>query len=342
MSSFFTETSDAPVMVLFLNADHTVGYINAQGCQMIGYSGHEVIGRRWIEQFVEHENLGVIQLFYDQIMSGDVCLLEQFENHIRTKDGSLKLFSWHSKLVRNGEGKIIGMITFGEDYTDRKTLLKELNKQEHTGRQHLPKVGEAGPFTRREDIAFELHDNINQVLTTCKLLLGQEIAANPQLQLVQRSSNLLSLVIEDIRKLSYHLNALPVQFTDFEHSLSGFLEGVKLASGLQFEIAINDNDLLNRVPATILSSIHRVVQEHISTIIRNALATRVWLKIVADSRQISLLIEDDGKGFDVSSNSQCTGYESIQNRIHLNRGTFQFGISGNGGCVLTANFPLGR
>ncbi|OLY94287.1 PAS domain S-box-containing protein [Cnuella takakiae] len=341
MPSFFPETSDAPVLVLFLNADHTVGYINDQGCQMIGYARHEVIGRRWIEQFVEHENLGAIQHFYDQIMSGAVGLLEQFENHIRTKNGSLKLFSWHSKLVRNGQGQIIGMITFGEDYTDRKTLLKALNKQEHAGRQQVKQVGENGRFTRREDIAFELHDNINQVLTTCKLLLGQELAANPQLPLVQKSSNLLSKVIDDIRNLSHHLNALPVQFTDFEHSLSGFLEGVKLASGLHFEIAINDNDLLNLVPPHVLSGIHRVVQEHMSTIIRHGLATRVWLKIAADSRQISLSIEDDGQGFDLSANSLSPGYKSIQHRIHLNRGTLRFGISSSGGCVLTVNFPLG-
>lgn len=341
MLSFFPELSDAPVIVLFLNADHTVGYINDQGCQIIGFTREEVIGKRWIEQFVEHENIEAIQLFYDQVMSGVVGLLEQFENHIKTRNGSIKLFSWHSKLVRDGQGKIIGMITFGEDYTDRKTLLKALNKQEHAGRQQSKMEVENARFIRREDIAFELHDNINQVLTTCKLLLGQELAANPQLLLVQKSSNLISTVIDQIRNLSHHLNALPVHYTDFELSLRDFLEGVKIASGLHFEISVNDNDLLNLAPAHVLSGIHRVVQEHISTIIRHGFATRVWLKIVAVSSQITLQIDDNGQGYDLSATRQGTGYNSILNRINLNRGTLNFNTSTSGGLILTVQIPVG-
>jgi diguanylate cyclase (GGDEF)-like protein len=53
-------------------------------------------------------------------MSGDIINVTNYENPVKTKSGEIKTILWHNTLLKDSDENIIGLISSGEDITDRK------------------------------------------------------------------------------------------------------------------------------------------------------------------------------------------------------------------------------
>ncbi|MEO0080774.1 MAG: PAS domain S-box protein [candidate division WOR-3 bacterium] len=110
----------AEVMLVALNRQAEVTMINRKGCQVLGRSQEEIIGRNWVENFVpESQRKSVMQTFVG-IISGDIRPDEYYENPVLTADGSERVIAWHNALLRDEQGNILGTLSSGEDITERR------------------------------------------------------------------------------------------------------------------------------------------------------------------------------------------------------------------------------
>ena len=57
---------------------------------------------------------------FKQLMSGELESTEEYENHVVSRHGEERLISWHNTVLRDESGRTAGMLSSGEDITERR------------------------------------------------------------------------------------------------------------------------------------------------------------------------------------------------------------------------------
>ena len=87
--------------------------------------------------------------------------------------------------------------------------------------------------------------------------------------------------------------------------------------------------------------VYRVVQELFHNIIKHAKASHVLLQLSMFEDQLTLIIEDDGRGFSVEEKTlNGIGLGSIRSRVDLLSGFLDISSVPGEGTTVTINFPL--
>jgi PAS domain S-box-containing protein len=110
----------AGVMFLVLAVDRKVILINKKGCEILGYVEQEIVGRNWCDHFLPQDQKDRVGAIFDQLMTGKSERGEYFENPVLTKSGQQRLVAWHNSLLTDKTGRIIGVVSSGEDVTERR------------------------------------------------------------------------------------------------------------------------------------------------------------------------------------------------------------------------------
>jgi PAS domain S-box-containing protein len=116
----------AGVILVAIDIHRRVILINQKGCEVLGSTPSEIIGKDWFETFVpENVRRDVIKGFR-QLIAGELEQAEYFENPVLTQGGQQRLVAWHNVLLRDGEGRVTGTISSGEDITERRRTEKQI------------------------------------------------------------------------------------------------------------------------------------------------------------------------------------------------------------------------
>ena len=155
----------------------------------------------WLER-VHHEDLPRVQNVILRIVNAKDENIFDVEYRFKRENGDYAYIYDRGYILRNKEGKAYRMIGAAQDVTEKKRLEEELVNQQKAITQATISTQEK----ERTEISKELHDNVNQVLTTTKLYLDLAIA-NPELkdELIAKSSKNIISAITEIRKLSQSL-----------------------------------------------------------------------------------------------------------------------------------------
>jgi signal transduction histidine kinase len=87
-------------------------------------------------------------------------------------------------------------------------------------------------------------------------------------------------------------------------------------------------------------NIYRIVQEQLNNIVKHAAARRIDMIIHGDSREMRIMISDDGTGFDVAAKRKGIGISNMINRVETFNGSLHINSSPGNGCTLAINLPL--
>lgn len=191
----------------------------------------------------------------------------------------------------------------------------------------------------RTEISKELHDNVNQVLTTTKLYLDLAIA-NPELkdELITKSLKNIINVITEIRKLSQSLMIPTLEDLGLLDSIEDLVESMNATKKIHIvfihenfdEAVLNENQKL---------ALFRITQEALNNIIRHASATHTAIELLNKKNAIRLIIKDNGKGFDSLSVKKGAGLNNIRNRVYLLNGSLTVNTHPGDGCALMIELP---
>jgi len=117
----------AGTMIVVLNEKGTIELINKKAAQIIGWSEEEIAGKNWFD-IVWPENLK------NEGKKGLNSFLEnrggpqEYDEHlIITRNGQERLIAWHRALITDKLGKVIGVISSGEDITEKRAQEKQIN-----------------------------------------------------------------------------------------------------------------------------------------------------------------------------------------------------------------------
>lgn len=118
----------AGVMLVAIDSSHNVMLINRKGCEILGYSETEIIGRNWFDNFIPERLRATVKLAFTGMINGKMEIFEAYENPILAKDGREKIIEWKNSALKEDDGRIIGTLSSGEDITGRKRREAEREK----------------------------------------------------------------------------------------------------------------------------------------------------------------------------------------------------------------------
>jgi len=120
----------AGVIIIAIDTKQNVTMINKKGCELLGYKENEIVGKNWFDHFIKAENTEEVKDVFSKIISGDVEPFEYHENPVLPKSGNERNIAWHNSMVRDESGHIIGILSSGEDITERRQAEEALQKSE--------------------------------------------------------------------------------------------------------------------------------------------------------------------------------------------------------------------
>ncbi len=168
-----------------------------------------------------------------------------------------------------------------------------------------------------KNVAWELHDNIGQLLSVVNLQLNimSKNDCNHIQSHLKEVKSVVQITVQEIRSLSKTLNNEVVQMMGVIRSIELELERINRLKYAHTSFVIKGNPIpINNQDEII---IFRIIQEFLSNTIKHAKAKNINLMLEFTENFLYLSILDDGQGFDVLKESESSGLQNMKSRARL-------------------------
>jgi two-component system sensor histidine kinase UhpB len=189
-------------------------------------------------------------------------------------------------------------------------------------------------------IGKELHDNVNQLLATAKIMI--DTAKNqPDMHdiCLTKSQEVILDAIHELRTLAHSMMPPPFENNDFENIINDFAHRISIAGNFDLKVLLPDAEDLQQIDNQVKLAFYRIIQEQVSNILKHAMASNVCIRIEADGANYRLVIEDDGTGFDPDKKSNGIGLKNIESRCSLIGGSMILITAPGLGCKIEIDIP---
>jgi signal transduction histidine kinase len=189
-------------------------------------------------------------------------------------------------------------------------------------------------------IGQELHDNVTQLLCTAKLHLDVlEVFRDDNVQAKKATVELILEAIEEMKKLSRGLMLQRLKKETLLESIKTFVDDLRSINQMNIIFGVHQ---FNEALLTENQKIHiyRILQEQFRNITQHSKAKNVVMTLETDDKNIELIIDDDGIGFNPQAQVNGVGLLSIRERVKLLEGQCEITTSPGKGCQLHIIIPI--
>jgi signal transduction histidine kinase len=187
-------------------------------------------------------------------------------------------------------------------------------------------------------IGEELHDNIGQLLSSTRMLLGITERSLPEVPDTFRTADqTLAKAIQDLRMLSKSLNREWLNQFNLLENLHAEIERINAAGTIHVHL----NALIRSLPLNPSSQImlFRVIQEALQNSVKHAHAANLYINVSADE-MVRISLRDDGKGFNMQEQGRSgVGLINMNNRTRLLGGTIAWHRKKENGTEVIIQIP---
>ena len=193
---------------------------------------------------------------------------------------------------------------------------------------------------QRDELGKELQDNISQLLASAHLLLDMAREnGSGDATLLEKSLLCVNQAMTEINKIAYSLDSSIVEDTGLEAGVRQLVAAGR--EGKHLKACIDYDEQLDQALSPALKlMIYRIVQEQLENIYSYADAQCVFIRMQQQGQQLSISIQDDGKGFDTKHARRGMGFIIINNRVASFDGRFELYAAPGKGCRLEIELPL--
>lgn len=233
-------------------------------------------------------------------------------------------------------------------------FIYQKNKQLHQQRiEMLQNAQEAqrllavveGEEKERRRFGRELHDGLGALLASTKMridALQKELPHIKQLPVYQSAEQLIDHACQTVREISHDMMPRVIDQQGLEKAVEELCLTLSATQGLEVNFIPYglDQYLDNRLSATV----YRIIQELLRNVVKHAQASTVIVQITAENDFLSIVVEDDGCGFDPEDSSlqKGIGLDNVSSRVKLLGGHLTIDSEMGEGTTMNINIPIKR
>jgi two-component system, NarL family, sensor kinase len=221
----------------------------------------------------------------------------------------------------------------------KELILLKSNFENETFRAQLEMQEETFQY-----ISQEIHDNIGQFLSLAKLHLNTLSLDNKDLacEKINSSADLLTKALDDLRDLSRSLSSELIKNGGFDKAIEQQIMQLEKLGRYKIAYDIKGNyQYLDEQKEIIL---FRILQEAINNIVRHSYAYEVIVFLYCYDNTLKMLIQDNGRGFDLSVISKgqrkiVGGIANMKKRASMIKANIEIESSLGKGTKITISCP---
>ena len=329
--TLFEESIEAIFMTA---ADGKVVDINQAAVDLFGSTRDELIGRDYANRLVDAGDRDRMRA----AMAAGEGTVKDFELQLRKRDGTVMDCVLTVRRRGASEGTPAGLEGTVRDITASKRTEEELFAQ----------TRETAVLDERNRMAREIHDTLAQgfIGIVLQLEAGEQALGGEQQAVsvhIERAKSLARESLQEARRSVWDLVPGVLEARSLEDALK---EEVRrfAARGLE-KAAFARTGQARELPRDVQSALLRICQEALMNTRKHARASRVDVRLDVGPEAVSLVVEDDGVGFDpdtaASGDGPQSGYgmTSMVQRARLHGGTLTIESAGHKGTTVEAKIP---
>lgn len=284
----------AGVMLVAIDANQKVVLVNKKVCEILGCKEEEIIDKNWFDNFLPERVRDEVIDAFDKLMAGKIGSISYLENPVLTKPGGETFIAWQNTVLTDEAGNIVGILSLGEDITERQLLWKRMVEYEELNRLKSDLLS---------TVSHELRTPLAIIKGYCTMLLDYDRRLSPQ----EKDEHLLS-----IDKATDRLTDLVDRLLDMSRLDAGLLKLVKVSATVSKVIseAMAEaqvraprhrivSHVRNRLPRMSIDA--RRIREVLDNLIDNAVkysgeGTEVVISARRVSQELLISVADQGIG----------------------------------------------
>jgi signal transduction histidine kinase len=199
-------------------------------------------------------------------------------------------------------------------------------------------------------IARELHDELGQALSVLRVELERVRrkvssatgkAATDAIALIDDIGAHIDAAVQSVRRISSELRPGVLDRLGLAAGLEWLVREFERRSSIPTKLVAQDVD--ERVPVEISTTLFRITQEALTNVLRYAHASAVNVNLAHEGNEIVLTIGDDGQGFDtgITRQTPSVGLLGMQERAARLGGRVEVHSAPGAGTLLEARIPVG-
>jgi len=252
--------------------------------------------------------------------------------------------SWYVTRATPLDGDAAATVVSHRDVTDSvsgRAALLDANARLQTISKRMLTLQE----DERRAISRELHDDIGQTLGALKIGLHRLTTASPSdaAPLVLGCLQAADRALEKLRLLAMDLRPPQLDQLGLGDALEWLAQRQSAACGVPILCELGAFEA--RPPPAVESACYRIVQEALNNVARHAAASLVTIEVESDGTSTSLVVNDDGNGFDVDAarvrvvRTGSMGLIGMEERAQLAGGRLTVRSAPHEGTTVSATFP---
>lgn len=196
----------------------------------------------------------------------------------------------------------------------------------------------------RKRISGELHDGLGQMFSAVKLnlsaLAGDLKFKNDQSrEMFDKTLNLIDESCSEVRLISHQMAPNVLLKSGLATAVRDFINKI---DARKLKINLETFGLQERLSQDVETVLYRVIQETVNNVIKHSGANVLDIQLTKDQEGINVMIEDNGKGFDINAMEKFEGIglKNISSRVAYLKGTVDFSSKVGEGTLVAIYIPL--
>jgi two-component system NarL family sensor kinase len=197
----------------------------------------------------------------------------------------------------------------------------------------------------RKRIGEELHDSLGYLLSLANLNASvlykrKDIAEEKRKELLEALMKSIEDAFDEVRNISHNLAPSLLS----ERGLKGALKNIsdRVNQSTKLSMSFDTFGLDDKLDNLIENTLFRTIQEIVNNTIKHAGASNLFIQITQGNNEISLMAEDNGKGFNFDEIKKHSSYglSHLKSRIENLNGTMYIDSNQNRGTIISILIPL--
>lgn len=268
------------------------------------------------------------------------------------QDGAIRAMQSIGIPACDSSGRVLELVGAVMDITERNEVNESMQtqlaalKRVEAQRKHLLRQIVSAQESERGRISREVHDHLGQQLTGLRMKLASLRSGSDGTALQSELGPLEHAVQQldiDLDFLARELRPAVLDDLGLPQAVANFVDGWSKHFNLPAEFQVSGLGQ-SRLPGEMEIVLYRVTQEALNNIAKHAKASNVAVLLHRNTTHVSLIIEDDGSGFDYNqpliTGGNGLGLIGMRERVELTGGSLDIESRVGHGTTIVVRIPV--